>query len=522
MKRNSLWVASVLSILACRAEPAADLLLLGGSVLDGTGGEARQADIAVRGDRIAFVGAAAGSGVRARDTVRVDGLLVAPGFIDMHSHAELEEDWGKDAEPFLTQGITTVAIGVDGGGPVEVDSLFAGFERRGIGVNALTYVGHGTVRRRVMGMAARAPTAAELDSMRALVRQAMEAGAFGLSSGLFYTPGTYATTEEVIEVARVAAPYGGIYDTHDRDLGAAYPGIGYLASTAEGIRIGEESGTRVIFSHFNPQGARNYGRAPEGAKLVEEARARGVEVWAAQHPYTATQSNLRSYAVPDWAAAGGDSAMRRRFADPDTVRLLDRETTEMLAIRGGAEKLLFADPRPELNGRTLAQVAEAWRLPVPATVRRILSAGNAAVMNLDLYDIENTRFLAQQPWMMTCTDGRTPAPDQGVTHPRVFGAFTRKLKLFVLDQPVLTMPFAIRGMTGLAADFLRLPDRGDLREGMVADIVVLDPGAIEDRATYENPRLRSRGTVHVLVSGKLALEDGELTGTLAGRPIRRP
>jgi N-acyl-D-amino-acid deacylase len=474
----------------------------------------------VRDGVIVFVG---GEGFEAADTIDIDGLWIAPGFIDMHSHAELDEDYGRDARAFLHQGVTTVVMNVDGGGDIEVGAQFDRWERNGIGVNALAYTPHGAIRRAVMGLANRAPTAAEMDSMKTIVQRGMEQGALGLSTGLFYTPGTFATTEEVIELARVAAAYeGAIYDTHDRDLGAVYQGIGYDASVLEAIRIGEESGLRVIFSHFNPQGAANYGRASVGARYIEEARARGVEVWAAQHPYTATQSNLRSYTVPDWAAAGGDTAMRRRFEDEATLPLLDRETMAMLEMRGGAEKLLFADPRPELNGRTLAQVADAWELSVPETVRRILRGGNAAVMNLDLYDLENTQYLAQQPWMMTCTDGRTPAPGQNVTHPRVYGAFPNKLRHFAMEGGVITVPFAIRSFSGLAADFLRLPDRGYLRAGMHADIVVLDPATIDDPATYEDPHQYARGAVHVLVNGEFAIRDSEPTGAMAGRAIRRP
>ena len=511
----ALWIGEL------RSQPAADLLLVGGLVHDGSGEPPARLDIGVAGERINFVGDAAATGLDAAVVVDVDGLMVTPGFIDMHSHAELTEDYGRDALPFLHQGITTVAIGVDGGGTPDVAGLFAGLEGR-IGVNAFAYVGHGEIRERVIGSDDRAPTAAELDQMRALVRQGMTEGAFGLSTGLFYVPGYYATTGEVIELARVAAEFDGIYDTHDRDLGASYRGVGYLESIREAIRIGEGAGARVIFSHFNAQGAANYGRALEGARLIEEARARGVEVAAAQHVYTATQSNLAAYTIPRWASNGGREEMLERFRDPETVRRLNVETMEMLAIRGGAEKLLFADPRPELNGRTLAAVAAEWELPVPAAVRRILTDGNAAVMNLDLYDIENTRTLARQPWMMTCTDGRTPSPAQHVTHPRVFGAFTRKLRQFVLDEGIVTMPFAIRSMTGLAADFLHVDDRGYLRVGAVADIAVFDRDRIRDRATYDQPRQPSEGTVHVLVNGRFAIRDGEATGALAGRPLRRP
>ena len=491
-------------------------------MLDGTDNEAAPADVAVAGDRIVFVGDAAAAGVGALDTLGVNGLLVTPGFIDMHSHAELDADHGRDARAFLYQGITSVALGVDGSGSAEVAARLGGWEEDGIGVNAFLFVGHNSVRAWVMEMEDRVPTADELDEMRALVRQGMEEGAYGLSSGLFYLPGNYAETGEVIELNRVAAEYpGAIYDTHDRDLGASYPPFGYLKSTAEGIRIGEEAGTKVIFSHFNAQGAHNYGRAHEGAALIEAARARGVEVAGAHHSYTATQSNLRSYTVPSWAVEGGDTAMVRRFDHPDTMAIIDRQTREMLAIRGGADRLLFADRRPELNGRTLQDVADEWGMEAPAAARRILRDGNAAVMNLGLYDGENLRYLAGRDWMMTCTDGRDPGPTRPVTHPRAFGSFTKKIRDLVLDEGLLTLPYTIRSMTGLAADFLGWPERGYLREGYMADITVLDLQTLDDMATYENPHQYSRGTVHVLVNGVFAIRDGGATMALAGRPLVR-
>lgn len=515
--------AFALALAACTPDdPPADLLIAGGSVLDGTGGESMAADVTVSGDRIVFVGDAAQAGVQAADTIDAAGLVVTPGFIDMHSHAELDADHGRDARAFLHQGITTVALGMDGGGGAAVDAQMADWQSNGIGVNAFLFVGHNSVRRQVMGMDDRAPDEGELNAMQHLVRQGMEEGAHGLSSGLFYLPGNYAETEEVIELNRVAAEYpGAIYDTHDRDLGAAYPPFGYLESIAEGIRIGEDAGTKVIFSHFNAQGAHNYGRAHEGAALIEAARARGVEVAGAHHSYTATQSNLRSYTVPGWAVDGGDTAMVRRFDHPDTLRIIDQQTREMLAIRGGAERILFADQRPDLNGNTLQQLADELGLDAPAAARRILRDGNASVMNLGLYDIENIRYLAQRDWMMTCTDGRDPGPTRPVTHPRAFGSFTKKIRDLVLDEQLVALPFAVRSMTGLAADFLGWPDRGYIREGYAADIAVLDLEAVDDMATYENPHQYSRGTVHVLVNGVFTVRDGEATMATPGRPILR-
>jgi N-acyl-D-amino-acid deacylase len=349
----------------------------------------------------------------------------------------------------------------------------------------------------------------------------MDEGAFGLSSGLFYVPGSYASTEEVIALNTVAAEYGGVYDTHDRDLGAAYKSVGYDASVAEAIEIGEVAGTPVIFSHFNPQGRSNYGRADVGVALIEAARTRGVNVMAAQHVYTATQSSLSAYAIPRWASAGGRTTMLERFINPETRGRLDTETMEMLAIRGGPEKIFFSDPRPELNGKTLDRVAAEMNMAVPEAVRRILAEGSAGVMNLDLYDIENTRYLAQQDWMMTCTDGRTPPSTDRLTHPRPYGAFARKIRLFVREEGLISMAFAVRGMTSLGSTFLGIGDRGLIRPGFYADIAVFDEGEIRDNATYAAPHQYATGTVHVLVNGRFALRNGQVSGVLAGRPLRR-
>jgi N-acyl-D-amino-acid deacylase len=518
-----LLFATSIPLAGCAdASDTYDVVFVGGNVYDGTGSESFPADVAVLDGRIVAVGDVDTSG--AAEVIDAAGLVIAPGFIDAHSHAVLDEDYGRDGRAFLAQGITTVVLGLDGGGPWQIAERLESWTREGIGVNALSFVGHGAVRREVMGMEDREPTLEELGRMKAMVRHGMEEGAFGLSTGLFYTPGNYATTEEVIELADVAAEWdGAIYDTHDRDLGATYQGVGYDASVAEGIRIGEESGLRVIFSHFNPQGATNYGRADVGARMIDDARARGVEVWAAQHPYTATQSSLRAYALPRWAAAGGQSEIERRFTHPDTLAILGVQIVESLAMRGGAEKILFVDADPRLNGRTLAQVAIEWSLSVPETVRTILfENGNASVMNLDLYDLENTRLLAQEPWMMTCTDGRTPGEGQRIAHPRVYGAFPRKMRLFAFESDDIEVPFAIRSFSGLAADFFRLPERGYVRPGQWADLVVLDLDEYRDLATVEDPHQFSEGAVHVLVNGEFAIRDGEFTGAMAGKAIAAP
>jgi N-acyl-D-amino-acid deacylase len=501
---------------------AVEQLFAGGLVYDGSGEKPYSADVGVSAGAIVFIGDAKGAGVIAGETIDATDLWVTPGFIDAHSHAALEPEYGRAALPFLYQGITTVVLGVDGIGTSNVADQFQLWRDNGIGVNGMVFVGHGFVRTEVMGTEDRAPTLQESQAMQALVRKGMEEGAFGLSTGLFYVPGTYASTDEVIELAKATADYeGAIYDTHDRDLGAVYQGVGYDASVQEAIRIGEESGLRVIFSHYNLQGAHNYGRAAVGAKYINDARARGVDVWAAHHPYTATQSSLQPYTIPGWAAAGGHEEMLARFEDPELSDEITTATNAMLKIRGGADKLLFVDSRPDLNGKTLAEVADERELSPSAAVRDILQDGNASVMNLELYDNDNTRVLAQEAWMLTCTDGVMPRPDQPITHPRTYGAFAKKMRMFVFEEPVLTPEFAIRSYTGLAADFYHLPDRGYLREGYVADIAVIDPDRYRDKATYSEPRQFTEGVVHVLVNGEFALRDGEATNVLAGIPLTR-
>ncbi|MDA0992551.1 MAG: amidohydrolase family protein [Proteobacteria bacterium] len=498
-------------------------LLLGGYVIDGSGGAPYAADLGINDGRIAFIGNATTANVRSDDEIDVNGLWITPGFIDAHSHAELDKDYGRDALPYLYQGITTVVLGADGEGSSNVAERMELWRTNGIGTNGILYVGHGNVRSEVMGAADRAPTGDEMAAMQALVRKGMDEGAFGLSTGLFYVPGTYASTEEVITLAKTAAEYAGaIYDTHDRDLGAVYKGVGYDASVKEGIRITEESGLRGIFSHYNLQGAHNYGRADIGAKYINDARARGVDIWAAQHPYTATQSNLRSYTVPDWAAAGGQDAMIERFDDPELSADIADATNAMLQIRGGADKIMFVDPQPNLNGKTLAEVSRERELAPALAVQQILRENNKVVMNLELYDDDNTRLLAEEAWMMTCTDGRTPRPDQPITHPRTYGSFAKKMRMLVFDSGTLSAEFVIRSYSGLAADFFRMPDRGYLREGYFADLVVLDPEKYRDLATYESPREFSVGAVHVVVNGTFAIRNENATGALSGQPLTRP
>jgi N-acyl-D-amino-acid deacylase len=509
---------------AAPARPA-DLLILHGRVIDGAGGAWVQADVAVIGDRISFVGQAADARVQARDTVDATNLLVAPGFWDAHNHEDLLTKPGQLAVPFITQGVTTVVLGVDGFGGNDIAETFARYRKQGIAVNALHFVGHGRARTAAMGTDfARPATPAELEQMKAYVRTGMDQGALGLSTGLAYNPGYYSNTDEVVELAKVAAGYGGIYDTHDRDMGVSFHGVGYLASVKEVIEIAERARLPAIFSHFGSLGIRAHPQVPEAIRLIEAARARGVNVMGAQHIYTASESSVDGHLLPRWAPAGGIDSLLARLDDSASWARMEKDIAELLEIRGGPTRIVITEGPKRYAKRSLAEIAAEWQVSPTEAVRRLIrmTKGSRLMdMNVDIYSIEVHRMAAVKDWMMTCTDGYTPASDTTYTHPRTYGGFTRKLVQFARDEKLISTAFAIRSMTSLPASFFGIPDRGLVKPGFYADLVVLDEARLQDLATYENPRQYSEGTVHVLVNGQFALRDGKVTGRLAGRPIRR-
>lgn len=514
MRRALVLLALALPLAPLAAQPQVDVLVKGGTLVDGTGAPRRVADVGVTGDRITFVGDAAKARVRARRTIDATGLVVAPGFIDPHTHTaeDLSSAERKGNANYLLQGVTTVVTNNDGGGRTDVGALMAAWTASGIGTNAAVYVGHGSVRRQVMGMSAAAPTPAQLDSMRALVRRAMQEGALGLSTGLYYAPGSYAATEEVVALAGEAGRAGGIYDSHMRDE-SSYT-IGLVASVEEVIRIGREARLPVHIAHIKALGADVWGLGDSVVRVVERARASGVEVTADQYPYTASGSSVGASLLPRWAEAGGRDSLRARAADPAQRARLVQDMTENLRRRGGATSLLVTATRDtSLVGRTLAQVAEARGVtPVEAALAIVL-AGDASVASFNMQEADIEAFM-RQPWVMTGSDG-------SAGHPRKYGTFPRRLRRYVLDKPVVPLEQAIHQSAATAAAALRLPDRGTIAVGRFADVVAFDPATVADRATYERPTELATGVRWVLVNGQVAVADGEVTGALAGRPLRR-
>ncbi|MDQ6888122.1 MAG: amidohydrolase family protein [Gemmatimonadota bacterium] len=494
---------------------AVDVLIRGGMVVDGSGGGPRVADVGLKGQRIAFIGNAASARIVAGKTIDARGLYVAPGFIDPHTHTF--DDLGSPARranvPYLMQGVTTVITGNDGGGPIEIASALDRWQKQGIGTNAALLVGQGTVRRRVLGMSDAKPTPVQLDSMRALVARAMSEGALGMSTGLYYAPGSYASTEEVIELAKVAASAGGIYDSHLRDE-SSYT-VGLIGAVSEALRIGREARIPIHISHIKALGADVWGKSREVIALIQAARKEGLDVTADQYPYTASGSSVGASLLPRWAEVGGRDSLRARIDDPAIHARLASDMKENLRRRGGAESLLITSSRDStILGKTLAAVAATRQVEPVEAAMSIIHEGDAGVASFNMKDSDIDAFMVQD-FVSTGSDG-----SEG--HPRKYGTFPKKLHEYVFTRKLITLPFAIRASAARTAEAFHLVERGQLREGWFADVIVFDEKKLADRATYREPELLAAGMRYVFVNGAAAVVAGTYTGALAGVPLRRP
>lgn len=493
-----------------------DVVIRGGTVVDGTGAPARRADVGISGDRIVFVGNAAASHVAGARTIDATGLIVAPGFIDPHSHT-LEDLSSRDRRSnvgYLMQGVTTVVTNNDGGGTIEIGRRLRAWAMDSIGTNAALYVPQGAVRGAVLGMSDATPTPAQLDSMRAIVARGMREGAIGISTGLYYAPGSYAPTDEVIELAKVAARYGGIYDSHMRDEGSYTP-TGVVGSVNETIRIAREAHLPVHISHIKALGTDVWGQSDSIVAIIKAARVEGLDVTADQYPYLASGTSVGASLLPRWAEVGGRDSLRARVASSVVKPRLVSDMERNLIRRGGAASLLISATRDtSILGRTLEQVATARHVaPIEAALQIIL-AGDASVASFNMKESDLETFMVQ-PFVMTGSDGSSG-------HPRKFGTFSRKLREFVYDKPLLSLPQAVRSSSGLTAETLRIADRGVLAEGKFADVIVFNPATVRDKATYQQPTLLAEGMRYVLVNGVVAVSAGKYSGALAGRPLPRP
>lgn len=508
------------SPLAAQAPQRFDLLIRHGRVLDGSGNPWMRADIGIRGDRIVAMGDLGDA--NATTVIAADSFYVAPGFIDTHSHAgeSLAHPAMSAAQQLLAQGLTTILVNPDGGGPVDLAAQRAAFERNGVGVNVFQMIGHAAVRSAVLGMADRAPAPDELKRMEALVQKGFDDGAVGFSSGPFYAPGSYSKTDELVDLTRIAAKYHAPYQSHIRDE-SDYT-VGLLAAVEEVITIARDAHTRGIVTHVKALGPDVWGFSAAIVQRIARARDEGVEVFADQYPYDASSTSLAAALVPRWAQAGGTAAFRARIADAGQRAKMVPEMRDNLARRGGAARIQIASYGPDstLDGRTLAQVAATRSADAVETALSLLAKGDASIVSFNMLD-EDINRLMQQPWTMTSSDGALISFGSGMPHPRGNGAFSRKIRKYVVEDQVVTLPAAIRSMTSLPATVFNLPDRGVLRPGAFADVVVFDLAKVKDKATYEKPHQMAEGMVDVLVNGRFAVRDGQFTAAHDGRVLRR-
>lgn len=511
------------TVVGGAAGGAYDLLVVGGTVVDGTGAAGFQADVAVRGDRIVAVSRAPLARANARRVIDAAGRVVAPGFIDLHSHLDpLLRLPG--AESLLRQGVTTALGGPDGGSPLPLAPYLDSAAAAGLGINVAFLVGHNAVREQVMGMADRAPTADELARMQGLVRQGMADGAWGMSTGLKYLPGAFSTTNEVVALARVAADSGGIYTSHLRE-----EGVGLIEGVAEAIEIGRRAGIPVVLTHHKVVGKPMWGASARTLAMVDSARRAGVDVVADQYPYTATYTGI-GVLVPSWAMAGGDSAFARRLAAPALRDSIVRGIVHnILTDRGGGDisrvQLARVPWMRALEGKTLADWArERGLAPTPDVGARLVieavqRGGVSAIYHvLDDGDVDR---IMRHPLTMIASDGRLTQPGDGHPHPRWYGTFPRVLGHYVRERRLLTLEQAVAKMTGMPAARLGLADRGRVAPGFVADLVVFDPATVADRATFAEPHQYPVGISAVVVNGVLAADETRALPVRAGRVLRR-
>jgi N-acyl-D-amino-acid deacylase len=503
--------------------PEFDLVIRNGTVVDGTGSAPFTADVGIRGDRIARVDRVGIVASRGRDTLDATGLIVAPGFIDHHAHIQTTIHEYPLAENFTRQGITTIMASLHSGDqPWPLDRYMGALK---VAPNIGFFAGHSWARTKVIGLENRAPTASELEEMQRLVEETMKQGALGLSTGLVYVPANYAKTEEVIELAKVAARYGGIYVSHMRD-----EATGVLDSVAELIRIADEAGLPGQVQHHKVVGGPQKGWSQKTLALIDAARARGLDITLDMYPYTASSTGS-GVLFPQWALAGGRDAFATRVADPATRRKIESEMREIFINEragGDLRKVQFrtvpSDRR--YDGRTLADLAKDRGLEptidngIDLVIELQLKGGFGAIYHA--IDEDDVRRIMRHPLTMFDTDGDNVGYGVGVPHPRSYGTFPRVLGKYVREEKVLTLEDAIKRMTSMSADQIGQRDRGRVEEGRFADLTIFDASRIADLATFENPHQYAAGIHHVIVNGVPIIRAGALTGEKPGRVLKGP
>jgi N-acyl-D-amino-acid deacylase len=523
MRQIGVSLATLLSLLmaifACAQalpEVEADYVLVGGTLYDGSGAKPIIADLAIKDGRIVAIGRFQVKGTP--KTIHAQGMVVAPGFIDLHTHSDnsiLQKNTRSNLN-YLYQGVTTIVTGNCGSGPIRVAEYYGEIEKNGAGTNVCHLIPHNSLRSYVMGNVNRPPSPEELRRMQELVERAMLEGAWGISTGLIYNPGCYARTDELIALASVVARHHGIYASHIRDEGA-----GLLEAIQEAITIGYKAGLPVHISHIKCSGRLAWGKAADAIQLIRKARDSGLRVTADQYPYIASSTSLAATLIPPLYREGSRQDMLKRLDDPEHGPKMRQAIQRSIQRHQDGESIRIASyaKRPEWNGKSLAQIAREEKRPVLDLVIEIERNGGASVVNFGMNE-EDVRLYMQQEWVATASDGSATLPSPAVIHPRHYGTFPRKIGRYAIEEKLISLEQAIRSASGLPADILGLPQRGYLRVGYYADIVVFDPKTFRDTATYEKPHQYAKGVHYLFVNGQPVLADGKYLNNLPGKPIR--
>lgn len=496
-----------------------DLIIRNGKVIDGSGNPWFRADIGIIGNKIAAIGQL--DAAQTRRTIDATGMVVTPGFIDVHTHSENGIVRVPTADNFILDGVTSIITGNCGGSEDDLPVFFKKLMTMGVSVNVGSFIGHNTVRRQVMKKAMRDPTSKEQADMERLVEKAMKQGAVGLSTGLIYIPGTYSKTPEVVGLAKVAARYGGVYTSHIRNEAEKVSD-----AIAEAINIGREAQIPVEISHFKIAFKPLWGKSVETIALVEKARQEGIDVNIDQYPYAASSTNMGTL-LPSWALADGDSAMLARFADPATRAKIKAEMMNNLAKdqRTQWDYAVVAASKGDstLDGKTISEInILRGRRPTAEdeveTIFELLSKGGGQMIYHKMSE-DDIDIILKYPNTMIASDGSVEVYGFGVTHPRSYGTNARVLGRYVRERKTLTLEDAIRRMTSLPAQRFRIDDRGLLRVGYAADILVFDEKTVTDKATFLHPHAYSVGFQWVVVNGQVTVENGQHNETKAGQII---
>lgn len=521
LKTTVLALLAISFLNACAPKENFDLIITNGLVYDGTTNKPVFADIGINGDKIIKIGNLRNA--EAGQIIDAENHVVAPGFIDMHTHIDGIMR-SPVAESAIKQGVTTVVGGPDGGGPSNLTKYLDSLGTYELGPNVAYLVGHNSIRRNVMQTDNRAPTSKELEAMKAEVRTAMEIGAFGISTGLKYVPGSFANIDEVIELSKVASASGGIYTSHLRE-----EGLGLIEAVQEAIMIGREADIPIVLTHHKAIGRPMWGASVKTLAMVDSAREIGLDIMMDQYPYTASSTGI-SVLIPNWARAGGQAEFKKRLNNPTTrKKIVDEIMYNIEFDRGGAQldvvQFAFVNWKPDLNGKTLKDWAierglePTFRNGAELVIEAQLNGGASCIFHA--INEEDVKRIMQHPMAMVASDGRLAYIGEGHPHPRAYGTFPRVLGYYVREQKVLSLQLALRKMTSIPADRMGLTDRGYLKEGMKADITIFNPETVIDKSTFVDPHHYPEGIEYVIVNGKLTVKQGELTVQRGGIVLRK-